>query len=102
MIPRQRRRRIEDLLNRADRTGIFTDVWPDHELLEQLAGPIAPAPAADLLDFGSSNGGGRGGRDRDRGGDRGPRKGNYGGSGKGRWADRPSGESRPRAKKYND
>ena len=99
MIPRQRRRRIEDLLNRADRTGIFTDVWPDHELLEQLAGPIAPAPAADLLDFGSSNGGGR---DRDRGGDRGPRKGNYGGSGKGRWADRPSGESRPRAKKYND
>ncbi|MDE2409672.1 MAG: DEAD/DEAH box helicase, partial [Actinomycetales bacterium] len=45
MIPRQRRRRMEDLLNRAERDGIFTDVWPDHELLEQLAGPIAPPPA---------------------------------------------------------
>ena len=109
MIPRQRRRRIEDLLNRADRDGIFTDVWPNHELLEELAGPIAPAPAQDTLDFGGSNGGGRGG-DREgrggrggfggRGGDRGGR-GNYGGSGKGRWADRPQGTDRPRKRSFD-
>ena len=80
MIPRQRRRRIEDLLNRADRDGIFTDVWPSHELLEQLAGPIAPPPAVEVLDFGSGRGDRQGGRGRgrdDRDGDR-PRR-NYGG-----------------------
>jgi len=106
MIPRQRRRRIEDLLNRADRDGIFTDVWPSHELLEELAGPIAPPPANDTLDFGGGRGGDRGG-DRGgrggfggRGGDRGGR-GNYGGSGKGRWADRPAGTDRPRKKRFD-
>jgi len=67
MIPRQRRRRMEDLLNRAERDGIFTDVWPDHELLEQLAGPIAPPPAVEVLDFGGGRGGDRGGRGGDRG-----------------------------------
>jgi superfamily II DNA/RNA helicase len=107
MIPRQRRRRIEDLLHRAERNGLFTDVRPDHELLEQLAGPIAPPPAVEILDFGSgggSRGGDRGGRggDRNRGGDRGPRKGNYGGSGKGRWSDRPAGQDRPRKSRVND
>jgi len=108
MIPRQRRRRIEDLLHRAERDGLFTDVWPDHELLEQLAGPIAPPPAVEVLDFGNGGGGrggdrgGRGGDRGGRGGDRGPRKGNYGGSGKGRWADRPAGEDRPRKKRFND
>jgi superfamily II DNA/RNA helicase len=71
MIPRQRRRRMEDLLNRAERDGIFTDVWPDHELLEQLAGPIAPPPAPDTLDFGGGRGGDRQGGGRGKfGGDR--------------------------------
>jgi len=114
MIPRQRRRRIEDLLHRAERDGIFTDVWPGHELLEQLAGPIAPAPVVELLDFGGGRSGGRdGGRgrgdrprgnrgDRDRFDDRGPRKNNFGGNGKGRWADRPAGDDRPRKKRYAD
>ena len=89
LIPRSRRRRLEDLLRRADRDGIFSDVRPSSELLEQLAGPIAPPPVADVLDFGGGNGGGdRGGRGRD---DRGPRRGNFGGNGKGRWNDRPSG-----------
>jgi superfamily II DNA/RNA helicase len=112
MIPRQRRRRIEDLLNRAERDGIYTEVYPNHELLEQLAGPIAPAPAADTLDFGSGGRGGDGprggrsggrggyGRDRDdRGGRSGGGRGNYGGNGKGRWADRPEGTDRPRKKR---
>jgi superfamily II DNA/RNA helicase len=112
MIPRQRRRRIEDLLNRAERDGIYTEVYPNHELLEQLAGPIAPAPAVDTLDFGSGGRGGDGprggrsggrggyGRDRDdRGGRSGGGRGNYGGNGKGRWADRPEGTDRPRKKR---
>ena len=87
LIPRSRRRRLEDLLRRADRDGIFSEVRPSSELLEELAGPIAPAPAQDLLDFGDSRG--------NRGGDRGGR-GNYGGNGKGRWADKPGGSSRPK------
>jgi len=103
LVPRQRRRKMEDLLRRADRVGIYSDVWSGHELLEQLAGPIAPPPVTDVLDFGGSRGGDREGRGGGyRGGDRGPRKGNYGGSGKGRWADRPAGEGRPRAKKRFD
>ena len=113
LIPRQRRRRIEDLLHRAERDGIFTDVWPGHEILEKLAGEIAPPPAIDVLDFGGrgrdgrENGGGGGGRGRSGGGrDRGPRGGdrdrggrgsNYGGNGKGRWADRGD-NPRPRDK----
>lgn len=101
LIPRSRRRRLEDLLRRADRDGIFSDVRPSSELLEELAGPIAPPPVQDLLDFGDSRGGSRdsrggrsGGRDRDRdsrGGDRSRSGGrsNFGGNGKGRWADKP-------------
>lgn len=102
LIPRSRRRRLEDLLRRAERDGIFSEVRPSSELLEQLAGPIAPPPVADLLDFGDSRGAGgrggsrggdrdrgdRGGRGGDRGGSRGGR-GNFGGNGKGRWADKP-------------
>ncbi len=88
LIPRSRRRRLEDLLRRADRDGIFSDVRPSSELLEQLAGPIAPPPVADVLDFGGGDRGDRGGRGRD---DRGPRRGNFGGNGKGRWNDRASG-----------
>ena len=90
LIPRSRRRRLEDLLRRADRDGIFSDVRPSSELLEQLAGPIAPPPVADVLDFGGNGGGrgGRGSRDRD---DRGPRRSNFGGNGRGRWSDKASG-----------
>ncbi len=117
LIPRSRRRRLEDLLRRADRDGIFSDVRPASPLLEELAGPIAPPPAPEVLDFGDSRGGSReggrggsrdGGRGGDRGGYRGDRdgrgggsrgRGNFGGNGKGRWADRPSDVKRPRARK---
>ena len=107
MIPRQRRRRMEDLLNRAERDGIFTDVWPDHELLEQLAGPIAPPPAVEVLDFGGGRGGREGGRggDRDRGprggGDRGGDRGKSWGGNRGKFNDRPGGrkfDDRPKRK----
>jgi superfamily II DNA/RNA helicase len=113
LIPRSRRRRLEDLLNRADRDGIFSDVRPASPLLEELAGPIAAAPAPEVLDFGDSRGshsGGRGGdrggfrggdRDGRGGGSRGPR-GNFGGNGKGRWADRSSDTKRPRARRPSD
>jgi superfamily II DNA/RNA helicase len=69
LIPRSRRRRMEQLLDRAERDGIFSEVRPGNPLLEELAGPIAPPPAPEALDFGDSRGGGRG--DRDRGGSRG-------------------------------
>jgi superfamily II DNA/RNA helicase len=87
LIPRSRRRRMEDLLKRAERDGIFSDVRPSSELLEQLAGPIAPPPAVEMLDFGDSRGGDRGDRgSRGRSGDRGGRGfgGDRGGRGEGR------------------
>jgi superfamily II DNA/RNA helicase len=104
LIPRSKRRKVEDLLRRAEREAKTTDVRPGSELIEELAGPIAPPPAApDILDFGDSRGGGSNHRGRDRDRDSRPRKkGNYQGSGKGRWADKPSGEKRPRAKKYSN
>jgi superfamily II DNA/RNA helicase len=103
LIPRSKRRKVEDLLRRAEREAKITDVRPGHEVIEQLAGPIAPPPAApDMLDFGDSRGGSNHrGRDRDRD-SRPKKKGNYQGSGKGRWADKPSGDKRPRAKKYSN
>lgn len=70
LIHRSKRRRLEDLLHRADRDGIFSDVRPSSALIEELAGPIAPPPASQQLDFGDSGRGGRGGRG---GGDRGGR-----------------------------
>jgi len=75
LIPRNRRRKMEDLLNRADRDSLFTEVRPSSELLEQLAGPIAPPPAPRGLDFGDS-GRGRGG---DREGRSGGGRGGFGG-----------------------
>jgi len=104
LIPRSRRRRMEDLLNRADRDGIYSEVRPSNPLLEELAGPIAPPPAAQSLDFGDSRGGGRdggrgsrdgGGRGRfgDRDGGRGSRDG--GGRGRGHHS-RPTGARKPR------
>ena len=106
LIPRSRRRRMEDLLRRAERDGIFSEVRPTSELLVELAGPIAPIPAPESLDFGDSRGGSsrEGGRGRSgggRSGGSGGGRGNYGGSGKGRWADKPKGEGRPRAKKFD-
>jgi superfamily II DNA/RNA helicase len=109
LIPRNRRRRMEEMLDRAERDGIFTEVRPANPILEELAGPIAPPPAQEVLDFGDSRGGGggrgrgsreggRGGRDGGRGGDR-PRggrsasearSGNRGGYGK-----RDGGSARP-------
>jgi superfamily II DNA/RNA helicase len=102
LIPRSRRRRMEDLLNRAERDGIFSEVRPANPLLAELAGPIAPAPAPEALDFGDSRGGSsrEGGRGRPDSGKRSGGRGNYGGNGKGRWADKPKSEGRPRAKKY--
>jgi len=79
LIPRNRRRRMEDMLNRAERDGIFTEVRPSNPLLEQLAGPIAPPPAQEDLDFGDSRGGGRGG-DRGRSGGRDGGRGGYQGN----------------------
>jgi len=86
LIHRSKRRRLEDLLRRADRDGIFSDVRPSSELIEQLAGPIAPPPAPSGLDFGDSGRGGRSGRgdrDGDRGGRSGGRSGGRGGFGGG-------------------
>ena len=74
LIPRNRRRRMEDMLNRAERDGIFSEVRPSNPLLEQLAGPIAPPPAQEDLDFGDSRGGGRGGDRGRNGGNRDSRK----------------------------
>ncbi len=108
LIYRSRFRRMEDLLRRADREGIFSDVRPSSAIIEELAGPIAPPPVQDVLDFGDSRGGGRGGRDGGRGGFGGGRDGgrgygekrnNFGGNGRGRWSDRPEGTPRPRDKK---
>ena len=103
LIPRSKRRKVEDLLRRAERDAKITDVRPGSEIIEQLAGPIAPPPSVpDVLDFGDSRGGSNHrGRDRDRT-SRPKKKGNYQGSGKGRWADKPAGEKRPRAKKYSN
>lgn len=94
LIPRNRRRRMEDMLNRAERDGIFSEVRPSNPLLEQLAGPIAPPPAQEDLDFGDSRGGGRGG-DRGRSGGRGGYQGNRGGGRPGgRGGDRKFGDKK--------
>ena len=102
LIPRNRRRRMEDMLNRAERDGIFSEVRPSNPLLEQLAGPIAPPPAQEDLDFGDSRGGGRGGdrgrsggRDGGRGGYQGNRSGGRpGGRDGGRGGDRKFGDKK--------
>ena len=75
LVPRSRRRKVEDLLRRAERDAIYMDVRQDSPILAEIAGPIAPAPAASTLDFGDSRGGSSrdgGGRGRsNRGGSRG-------------------------------
>lgn len=101
LIPRNRRRRMEDMLNRAERDGIFTEVRPSNALLEELAGPIAAPPAQENLDFGDSRGGGRGG-DRGRSGGRDGGRGGYqgnrsGGRPGGRGGDRKFGDKPKRS-----
>jgi hypothetical protein len=101
---------MEQMLDRAERDGLYTDVRPTSELLEQLAGPIAPPPAQDALDFGDSRGGGRGGsrggstggrvrapRDRDRG----PRSGGDRKFGDRKFGDKPRGDRKFGDKKRN-
>ncbi len=111
LIPRNRRRRMEEMLDRAERDGIFTEVRPANPILEELARPIAPPPAQEVLDFGDSRGGnggggrgrgsrdgGRGGRDGGRGGDR-PRGGRSAsearGGNRGGYGKRDGGSARP-------
>jgi superfamily II DNA/RNA helicase len=54
LVPMGRTRKAEDLLKRADRTADFTQVKPGDAIIEELAGPIAPPPIVDFLDFGDS------------------------------------------------
>ena len=54
MVPSGRSRKAEDLLKRAEREAIYSNVTPGHELLEELAGPIAPPMVVDSIDFGDS------------------------------------------------
>jgi superfamily II DNA/RNA helicase len=44
LVPRSRRRKVEDLLRRAERDAIYMDVRQDSPILAEIAGPIAPAP----------------------------------------------------------
>ena len=75
LVPRSKRRRVEELLRRAERNAIFNDVRPDSPIVAEIAGEIAPAPAVSLLDFGDSRGGSRdGGRGRSDRNSRGSRR----------------------------
>ena len=99
LVPRSKRRRVEELLRRAERNAIFNDVRPDSPIVAEIAGEIAPAPAVSLLDFGDSRGesrdGGRGRSDRNsRGSRRDSGRSDRGGSRDGaRSGRRPAGKS---------
>lgn len=54
LVPVGRTRKIEGLLQRAERDATFTRVAPGDPLIAELAGPIAPPPIVDFLDFGDS------------------------------------------------
>lgn len=54
LVPLGRTRKVEGLLERADREATFSQVRPGDALIEELAGPIAPPPVVDFLDFGDS------------------------------------------------
>ena len=94
LVPRSRRRKVEDLLRRAEREAIYADVRADSPILAEIAGPIAPAPAVSTLDFGDSRGGSReGGRGRsDRGSSRGGSR-DFGGRGGSRGGSRDGARS---------
>ena len=54
LVPLGRTRKVEGLLDRADREATYTQVAPGDAIIEELAGPIAPPPVVDFLDFGDS------------------------------------------------
>ena len=54
LVPLGRTRKIETILKMADRSGTYHQVAPGDPLLAELAGPIAPPPVVDSLDFGDS------------------------------------------------
>jgi superfamily II DNA/RNA helicase len=54
LVPLGRTRKVEGLLERADRQAKFVHVTPGDKLVSDLAGPIAPPPIVDSLDFGDS------------------------------------------------
>lgn len=54
IVPAGRTRKIEGILERSERKAIYSEVIGDDPLLAELAGPIAPPPVMDQLDFGDS------------------------------------------------
>ncbi len=54
LVPLGRTRKVEGLLQRADREATYTQVAPGDAIIEELAGPIAPPPVVDFIDFGDS------------------------------------------------
>ena len=54
IVPAGRTRKIEGILERSERKAIYSEVVGDDPLLAELAGPIAPPPVMDQLDFGDS------------------------------------------------
>jgi superfamily II DNA/RNA helicase len=54
LVPLGRTRKVEGLLERADRQAKYVHVTPGDKVITDLAGPIAPPPVVDSLDFGDS------------------------------------------------
>ena len=54
LVPVGRTRKVETILKMADREAHFHQVQPGDPLIEELAGPIAPPPVVDSIDFGDS------------------------------------------------
>ena len=54
LVPLGRTRKIEGLLDRADREAKYVHVSAGDAYVAELAGPIAPPPVVDSLDFGDS------------------------------------------------
>ena len=54
IVPAGRTRKIEGILERSERKAIYSEVVGEDPLLAELAGPIAPPPVLDQLDFGDS------------------------------------------------
>ncbi len=54
IVPSGKTRKIEGILERSERKAIYSEVVGDDPLLAELAGPIAPPPVLDQLDFGDS------------------------------------------------
>jgi superfamily II DNA/RNA helicase len=54
LVPVGRTKKVEMLLREADREAKFYQVSPGDRVIEKLAGPIAPPPVVETLDFGDS------------------------------------------------